>query len=151
GCLAWMWALMDAYLRGTVPGAPAAVFLAIGIAYCLTFGWYILRGYAYAGARVPVATVCFLTVIALALDHLQGEIGINYFLIPLLIAGFGLPPRRAVIALSVVGVVTMVDGIAMAHALTGTVVLQTVLVAPGVLLFGGSAMGLRYLLSTLAA
>src|SRR5438046_241538 len=146
-----MWPLADAYMRGTVQGARAAVFLAVGTVYCLTFVWYILRGYAYTGPRVPVATVCFLTVLALALDHLQGEIAINYFLIPLLIAGFGLPPRRAVIALSVVGVVTMVEGVAVAHALTGTVVLQTVLVAPGVLLFGGSAMGLRYLLSTLAA
>jgi two-component system sensor histidine kinase DesK len=150
-CLALMWPLADAYMRGTVQGARAAVFLAIGAMYCLTFVWYIFRGYAYTGPRVPVTTVCFLTVIALALDHLQGEIGINYFLIPLLIAGFGLPPRRAVIALSAVGVVTMVDGIVLAHSLTGTVVLQTVLVAPGVLLFGGSAMGLRYLLSTLAA
>src|SRR3989442_4887750 len=119
--------------------------------YCLTFVWYVFRGSAYTGPRVPVATVSFLTVVALALDHLQGEIGINYFLIPGLVAGFGLPPRRAVIALSVVGVVTMVDGIVLAHSLTGRVVLQTVLVAPGVLLFGGSAMGLRYLLSTLAA
>jgi two-component system sensor histidine kinase DesK len=150
-CLALMWPLADAYMRGTVQGARAAVFLAIGAMYCLTFVWYIFRGYAYTGPRVPVTTVCFLTVIALALDHLQGEIGINYFLIPLLIAGFGLPPRRAVIALSAVGVVTMVDGIVLAHSLTGTVVLQTVLVAPGVLLFGGSAMGFRYLLSTLAA
>jgi two-component system sensor histidine kinase DesK len=150
-CLALMWPLADAYMRGTVQGARAAVFLAIGATYCLTFVWYVFRGSAYTGPRVPVAMVSFLTVVALALDHLQGEIGINYFLIPLLIAGFGLPPRGAVIALSVVGVVTMVDGIALAHALTGTVVLQTVLVAPGVLLFGGSAMGLRYLLSTLAA
>ncbi len=150
-CLALMWPLADAYMRGTVQGARAAVFLAIGTVYCLTFVWYILRGFAYAGPRVPVATVGFLTVIALALDHLQGEIGLNYFLIPLLIAGFGLPPRRAVIALSVVGVVTMVDGIVLAPSLSGTVVLQTVLVVPGVLLFGGSSMGLRYLLSTLAA
>ncbi len=150
-CLALMWPLADAYMRGTVQGSRAAVFLGIGAMYCLTFVWYVFRGSAYTGPRVPVATVSFLTVIALALDHLQGEIGVNYFLIPGLIAGFGLPPRRAVIALSVVGVVTMVDGIVLAHSLTGTVVLQTVLVAPGVLLFGGSAMGLRYLLSTLAA
>jgi two-component system sensor histidine kinase DesK len=150
-CLALMWPLADAYMRGTVQGARAAVFVAIGAIYCLTFVWYVFRGSAYAGPRVPVAMVSFLTVLALALDHLQGEIGINYFLIPGLIAGFGLAPRRAVIALSVLGVVTMVDGIAVAHALTGTLVLQTVLVPPGELLFGGSAMGLRYLLSTLAA
>jgi len=150
-CLALMWPLADAYMRGTVQGSRAAVFLGIGAMYCLTFVWYVFRGSAYTGPRVPVATVSFLTVIALALDHLQGEIGVNYFLIPGLIAGFGLSPRRAVIALSVVGVVTMADGIVLAHSLTGTLVLQTVLVAPGVLLFGGSAMGLRYLLSTLAA
>ena len=150
-CLALMWPLADAYIRGTVQGSRAAVFLGIGAMYCLTFVWYVFRGSAYTGPRVPVATVSFLTVVALALDHLQGEIGINYFLISGLIAGFGLPPRRAVIALSVDGVVTMVDGIVLAHSLTGTVVLQTVLVAPGLLLFGGSAMGLRYLLSTLAA
>src|SRR3989441_11074161 len=142
-CLALMWPLADAYMRGTVQGARAAVFLAIGAIYCLTFVWYVFRGSAYTGPRVPVAMVSFLTVLALALDHLQGEIAINYFLIPLLIAGFGLPPRRAVIALSLVGVVTMVEGIAVAHALTRTVVLQTVRVAPGVLLFGGRGLGLR--------
>jgi two-component system sensor histidine kinase DesK len=150
-CLALMWPLAEAYMRGTVQGARAAAFLAIGAIYCLTFVWYVFRGSAFTGPRVPIAMVSFLTVLALALDHLQGEIGINYFLIPGLIAGFGLAPRRAVIALSVLGVVTMVDGIALAHALTGTLVLQTVLVPPGELLFGGSAMGLRYLLSTLAA
>jgi two-component system sensor histidine kinase DesK len=150
-CLALMWPLADAYMRGTVQGARAAVFLVVGATYCLTFVWYLLSGYAYARPPVPVAIVSFLTVLALALDHLQGEIGINYFLIPLLIAGFALPPPRAVIALSVLGVVSIVDGIALAHSLTGQVVLQTVLVVPGVLLFGGSAMGLRYLLSTLEA
>jgi two-component system, NarL family, sensor histidine kinase DesK len=149
--LALMWPLADAYMRGTVQGARAAVFFSIGATYCLTFVWYLLRGYVYTRPQVPVAIVSFLTVLALALDHLQGEIGINYFLIPLLIAGFGLPPRRAVIALTVLGGVSIVDGLALAHSLTGQVVLQTVLVAPGVLLFGGSAMGLRYLLSTLAA
>ena len=150
-CLALMWPVPDAYMRGTVQGPRAAVFLAIGAVYCVIFVWYAFRGHVSAGPRVPVAAVSVLTVLALLLDHLQGEIGINYFLIPLLIAGFGLSPRRAVIALSVVGVVTMADAIALAPSLTGTVVLQTVLVAPGVLLFGGSAMGLRYLLSTLAA
>ena len=85
-CLALMWPLADAYMRGTVQGARAAVFLAVGTVYCLTFVWYILRGYAYTGPRVPVATVCFLTVLALALDHLQGEIAINYFLIPLFVS-----------------------------------------------------------------
>ena len=149
-CLALMWPVPDAFMRGAVHDEQAAVFLAIALAYSVVFVWYCLRGYRLQGQGVVVATVLFLTLLAVALDHLQGDIGINYFLIPLFIAGFGLSLRPALIVLTVLGVVSMVDGIVLAGSLTGKVVLGTVLVFPGVFLFGGSAMGLRYLLSTLA-
>ncbi len=49
-----------------------------------------------------------------------------------MVAGFGLRPRQALIALAVIGAVTMVDGIQLTKLQTGQLVVQTVLVIPGI-------------------
>jgi two-component system sensor histidine kinase DesK len=119
-------------------------------AYSGIYGWYCLHGHRIRDTRVPLATAALLTLLALALDHLSGEVANNYFLIPMLVVGFGLRPRYALVALGLVGAITTLDGILLARMPTPQLVLQAVLVVPAVALFGGSAMGLRYLLTTLA-
>jgi two-component system sensor histidine kinase DesK len=133
-----------------VPGTAGAVLGAAVATYCLVFGWYCLFGHKLRDVRVPIAVASMLTVLALALDHLTGEVAANYFLIPLLVAGFGLPPKPALLVLALVGAIAMLDGILVAKVPVAQVVLQTALIVPAVGLFGGSAMGLRYLLQTLA-
>jgi two-component system, NarL family, sensor histidine kinase DesK len=148
-CLALMWPAVAVYQQGEVRGTAAFVSAGAGAAYCVIYGWYCLLGYRARDARFDVATVTALTALAVALDHLDGTVANNYFLIPLLVAGFSLRPKPALVALALIGAVSMVEGVILARQPTEQVVLQTVLVIPSVFLFGGSAMALRYLVDTL--
>ena len=150
GWLFLLWPPLDAYLRGKVPGLRGAV-LAVGlIVYTLIYAWYCLAGHVLRHRLIPVATVASLTVLAVVLDHLSGEAANNNFLIALLVAGFALPTRRALIAFFLVAAIMIVEGILLAKLPAGPLILQLVLTLPSVVLFGGGAMGLRYLLASLA-
>lgn len=148
--LSLMWPVIDAYARGTIHGPESVLFGAAGAAYVLTYGWFCLFGFTIRDARVRVAVVATLTLLAVALDHLAGQESTNYYLLPLLVAGFSLRPKLALVALAAIGAVAMLELILLANVPIAVVVLQTVLVVPGVALFGGSGMGLRYLVTTLA-
>jgi len=91
-----------------------------------------------------------LALLAVLLDHVGGEVSLNYFLIPLLVAGFSLPARRAIIALGLVGTLCLLELVLLARMPIGETVLEAILIVPVVVLFGGSTMGLRYLLDTLS-
>ena len=148
--LALMWPAVEAYLQGTVVGTAVPIFGVAAVAYCAIYAWYCLFGFRSHGLAVPSATVGSLTLVAVALDHLAGQVSANYFLVPLLVAGFSLPLRRALIALGLVGATTLLEVILLARLPIAELVLQAVLVLPGVVLFGGAAMVLRYLLDTLS-
>jgi two-component system, NarL family, sensor histidine kinase DesK len=145
-----VWPAVDTYQQGGLAGTRLVLAGGGVVAYSLIFGWYCLYGYRIRDARVPMADAALLTLLALALDHLTGQAANNYFLIPLLVVGFGLRPRPALVALAVIAAITLLDQIVLLKAPMGEVVLQSVLVIPGVVIFGGAAMGLRYLLRTLA-
>lgn len=150
--LAWlflMWPVLGVALQGGVVGVRAGALVAALLAYSAMYAWYCLLGYRIRDTRVTLATIAVLTLLALALDHLSGLPANNYFLIPLLIAGFSLRPKSALITFAVVGAVSVLEVILLARLPTAQVALAAVLVVPGVVLFGFSAMGLRYLLATL--
>ena len=148
--LALMWPAVEAYLQGIVRGAAVPIFGVAAVVYSVVYVWYCFSGFRSHGLAVPSATVAALTLLAVALDHLSGQMSANYFLIPLLVAGFSFPPRRALIGLGLVGATTLMEVILLARLPIAELVLQAVLVLPGVVLFGGSAMVLRYLLDTLS-
>ena len=151
--LAWlflMWPVLGVVLQGGVVGVRAGALVAALLAYSAIYAWYCLRGHRTRDPRVTLATIAVLTLLALALDHLSGLPANNYFLIPLLIAGFSLRPKSALITFAVVGAISVFEVILLARLPTAQVALAAVLVVPGVVLFGCSAMGLRYLLVTLA-
>jgi len=151
--LAWlflMWPVLGAPLRGTVVGLRAVVLVAALVAYCVIYGWYCLKGFRVRDTRAHVATVALLTLLAVALDHLAGEAANNYFLIPILIAGFSLRPKAALVAFAVVAAVSALDVVLLTRLPLPQVIFAAVLVVPAVALFGGSGLGLRYLLTTLA-
>jgi len=89
-------------------------------------------------------------MLAVVLDHLSQEGSLNYFLIPVLIAGFSLRPKAALVALGVVGTVAASDVVLLTRLPLAQVIFAAVLGVPSVALFGGSGLGLRYLLTTLA-
>lgn len=148
--LSLVWPAVDTYEQGALVGTRLLLAVGAVVAYSLIYGWYCLYGYRIQDARVPIANAALLTLLALALDHLTGQAANNYFLIPLLVVGFGLRPRPALIALGVIGGIMLLDQLSLLKAPIGEVVLQSVLVIPSVAIFGGGAMGLRYLLKTLA-
>src|SRR5438046_9417435 len=150
GWLFLLWPPLDAYLRGKVPGLRGAV-LAVGlIVYTLIYAWYCLAGHVLRHRLIPVATVASLTVLAVVLDHLSGEAANNNFRSALLVAGFALPTRRALIVFFLVAAIMIVEGILLAKLPAGPLILHVLLTLPSVVLFGGGAMGLRYLLASLA-
>jgi len=145
-----MWPVVVDYMRGLVHGANTAIFGISAVLYCGIYVWYCLAGLKLRGRMVPSATVGSLALLAVLLDHVGGEVSLNYFLIPLLVAGFSLPARRAIIALGLVGTVCLLELVLLARMPIGETVLEAVLIVPVVVLFGGSTMGLRYLLDTLS-
>jgi two-component system, NarL family, sensor histidine kinase DesK len=147
--LALTWPAVTAYLHGIVHGITAVVFGVAAVLYCGIFVWYCLAGFRLRGLVVPSAIVGSLTLLAIALNHLSAELSMNYFLIPLLVAGFSLPPRRAVTAIVLIAAVSVLEVILLVRLPIGEAVLEGVLVVPAAVLFGGSTMGLRYLLETL--
>src|ERR1700716_3369822 len=151
--LAWlflMWPVLGAHLRGTVVGLRAVVLVAALVAYSVIYGWYCLQGHRVRDTRAQVATVALLTLLGVALDLLSGEAANNYFLIPVLIAGFSLRPKAAFIAFAVVAAVSVLVVVGLTRLPLEQVIFAAVLVLPAVALFGGSGLGLRYLLTTLA-
>ena len=148
--LALMWPVVVDYMRGLVHGANTAIFGISAVLYCGIYVWYCLTGLKLRGRVVPPATVGSLALLAVLLDHVGGEVSLNYFLIPLLVAGFSLPARRAIIALGLVGTLCLLELVLLARMPIGETVLEAILIVPVVVLFGGSTMGLRYLLDTLS-
>jgi two-component system sensor histidine kinase DesK len=148
--LALMWPTVVAYMHGALRGMAVPIFGMVAVVYCGIYVWYCLSGFRLRGPVFASATVGSLTLLAIALDHLSGEMSMNYFLIPILVAGFSLPPRRAVIALGFVGAISLLELILLVRLQMGEAVLEGVLIVPALVLFGGSTMGLRYLLDTLS-
>lgn len=145
-----VWPAVDTYQQGGLAGTSLVLAFSAVVAYSLIYAWYCVYGYRLRDQRIPIADAAFLTLLALVLDHLTGAAANNYFLIPLLVVGFGLRPRSALIAISLIGAINLIDQLVLLKAPGGEVGLQSALIIPSVVIFGGGAMGLRYLLGTLA-
>jgi two-component system, NarL family, sensor histidine kinase DesK len=150
--LAFMWPVIDAPQKGLVPSDYVALFALSAGAYVVVYSWYCLWGHTRRNAAVPVGTVLVLTLLALALQHLVGMPNFNYLLIPLAVAGFALAPRLALLTIACVATASILDAVLLdgANLPAGRLALRLALVVPVVLLFGGGAMALRYLLNTVA-
>jgi two-component system sensor histidine kinase DesK len=148
--LVFMWPVIDAYQTGPLAPDSVVIFLLSAGAYAGVYCWYCLWGHTSRNAAVPVATVVLLTVLALALQQLAGAPNFNYLLIPLAVAGFALAPRLALIAIAFVTTASLVGTVLLASVASGQPAIRLALIVPVVLLFGGGAMVLRYLLNTLA-
>jgi uncharacterized membrane protein len=147
--LAFMWPLVDAYQRSLLPAGSAATFALSAGAYAVIYSWYCLWGHKSRNKAVPMGTVLALAVLALALEHLVGRPDFNFFLIPLVVAGFALVPRVALIAIALVSAAAVLDAVLLDSRPAGRVALQLALLFPSLSLFGAGAMALRFLLNML--
>ena len=146
-----LWPVIDAYQSGAVTGAKVGFYGGLAVAYVAIYSWYCLFGSKWRGPEAAILTVASLTVMATVLNHLSSRVDHNFYLIPMMVAGFSLRARLAVIALVSVSAVTTIDGILLLmKAPTQQVVFQAALVIPIAVLFGGGGIGLRYLLATVS-
>lgn len=143
--------VVTGYVQGGLDGTRLTLAAAAALVYSLLYGWYCVSGYRIRDSRVVLANAAILTVLALALNHLIGRPTNDNFLIPFVVVGFGLGPRPALIAIGVIAGINLLDNLPfLTNAPVGEVVLQLVLVVPGIVLFGFGAIGFRYLLETLS-
>ena len=150
GAIVLMWPVVDAYQRGAITGPLIFVYGGLAVIYALIYAGYCLFGSRRSPSQFAIATVVLLTVMAVALNHLARQADDNLYLIPMMVAGFSLRTRVALVTLACISAVAIVDGILVTPAPIGKVVLDATLVIPIAALFGGGAMALRYLLTTLA-
>ena len=148
--LVFMWPVVEAYQARLVPSEYVAIFVLSAAAYAVIYSWYCLWGHTSRNAVVAVGTVVVLTLLALALQQLVGMPNFNYVLIPLAVAGFALPSRLALVTIALVTIASLFEAVLLGNVGSGQLAIQLALVVPVVLLFGGGAMALRYLLNTLA-
>jgi two-component system sensor histidine kinase DesK len=147
--LAFMWPVVDVLQKDLLPSDYVAIFALTASAYLVVYTWYCLWGHKTRNDAVPIGTVLLLTLLALALQHLVGTPDLNYILIPVAVAGFALAPRPASITIAFVATAAFLDAGLLANSPAGQLALQLALLLPVLLLFGGGAMALRYLLNAL--
>jgi len=147
--LVLMWPVVDAYQSGSITADRASIFGFTGAAYALIYGWYCLQGYKRRSVVVPIATALGLSLLAVVLEHLVRMPEANFFLIPMMVAGFGLTTRYAVLLIAVVTATSIVDTIATGSLPPSRNIVQALILIPAALLFGGAAIALRYLMNTL--
>jgi two-component system sensor histidine kinase DesK len=148
--LVFIWPVIDAYQKSLLPSDYVAIFAISAGAYAVVYSWYCLWGHTSRNAAVSVGTVLLLTLLAVALQYMVGTPNFNYVLIPLGVAGFALAPRPALITIAFVATASIFDAFLLDNVPSGQVALRLALVFPVLVLFGGGAMALRYLLNTLA-
>ena len=145
-----LWPVIDAYQSGAVTGPKVGVYGGLAVVYVATYSWFCLFGSKLRGPQAAILTVASLTGMATVLNHLSGRVDHNFYLIPMMVAGFSLRTRMAVTTLVAVSAVTMLDGILLLKTPSAQAVFQAALVIPIAVLFGGGGMGLRYLLATVS-
>jgi two-component system sensor histidine kinase DesK len=145
-----MWPVIDNYQRGVVGGVRAGVYGALAVSFALVYCWFCLLGSRSSGWQAALLTVISLTALAVTLNHLSAQLDDNLYLIPTMVAGFSLPTRIAIVALACIAAVAGTDGFLISRTPNGRAVLDAAIVVPIGLLFGGGAMGVRYLLRTVS-
>ena len=135
--LALLWPVIDSYQRGLIRGQAVPVFAGATVAYCVAYGWYSMWGFKLRGLAAPAATVIALTILGVVLERVRAQPDANFFLISLMVAGFGLTPVIALIAIGLVGAISVGDTILLAGSMTPELAVQLALYIPVILLFGG--------------
>ena len=119
--LSLVWPAVDTYDQGGLVGIRLPLAAGAVVAYTLIYGWYCVSGYRIRDPLAAIADAALLTGLALALDHLTGAAANNYFLVPLLVVGFGLRPRPALIAIGLIGAINLLDQLLLPKAPVGEV------------------------------
>jgi two-component system sensor histidine kinase DesK len=145
--LAWLvlvWPLLGVF-HESLPPPRLAAFVAAFALYAGLYAYFCFGARRRRDFRVVAFLVVALTLLALALSALSGLETPNTFILPIIVAGFGLSPRPALAV--VAGLAVLGSGLpasriglsAQESAITAAVFL------PQLVLAGGAAMGLRYL------
>jgi two-component system sensor histidine kinase DesK len=150
GWLVLLWPVLGAFFHLHLPGLQVAALAAAIVLYAAVYAYYCFWGYRRRDRSFVLATVASLSLLAIAINELSTIKTLNPYIIPLLVAGFGRRPRRAVVPIAGITVVGMTEAL-IGRALSAQETLVAIaLFLPQVLLFTLAAMGLRYLLEVQA-
>src|SRR5215813_8521649 len=146
GWLVLFYPVVGAIFHLHQPRERIAVLVAVLVVYSAVYAYYCLWGYRRRDQRFVLAVVAGLSLLALAANELSTVRRTNPYLIPILVAGFGLPRRRALIAISIIALVSVIEPFIGTTLPLEEVVVASLILLFEVVLFGLAAMGLRYLL-----
>lgn len=150
GWLILLWPVASAFGHGRLgPPRTGALLVALTV-YVGTYAYFCFRGYRNRGPWVVAVQAVALSLLALAINALSGVRTPNPFVVPIMVAGFGLRPRPAAVAVAALTGVALADTFTVAGFSAQVVVLEVLFLAPQMLLWGAGAIGLRYLLDVLA-
>ena len=151
--LAWLVLLnpvVGAIFHLHLPRERVAVLVAVLVVYSAGYAYYCLWGYRRRDQRFVLALVAGLSLLALAANELSTVRTANPYLIPVLVAGFGLTPRRALSAIPIIALVSATEPFIGLTVPPEEIVAGALTLLFEVFLFGLAAMGLRYLLEVQA-
>lgn len=131
--LVFMWPVIDALQKSVLPAGYVAMFALTAGAYVVVYGSYCLWGHSNRNEAVPVGTAILLTFLGLALQHMAGAPDFNFFLIPLVVAGFELTPRPALMNIAFVATAATLDTVVLDNLPPARRALQLALVFPPLL------------------
>jgi two-component system sensor histidine kinase DesK len=151
--LAWLvllYPVVGAIFHLDLPRERIAVLVAVLVVYSGGYAYYCFWGYRRRDQRFVLAVVAGLSLLALAANEISTDRTANPYLIPIVVAGFGLPPRRAGIAIAIIALVSVIEPFIGTTLPLSEVVIASLILLFEVVLFGLAAMGLRYLLDVQA-
>ncbi len=151
--LAWLILLYPAVgviFHGGLPQSRVTPSVALLAVYVSVYGWYCLQGHRLPSPAIPLAVAAACSGLGYGVNHLSGALTLNVYLLPVLVAGYGLRPRLALPTIFAITALGLYDSLAPLHLQAGDMVALLAIFLPQMLLWGAGAMGLRYLLRVLA-
>ena len=147
--LSWLvllWPVVGAFFHLQLSAFRVAGLSAALAAYAGIYAFFCFRGYRRRDPPFVVAEVTALSLLGLAVNEISGLKTPNPFLLPLIVAGFGLRPRPGFLAIVILSAVALTDTFVGLHVAPGEAGVELAVLSPQLLLAGVAAMGLRYLL-----
>src|SRR5262245_65959240 len=109
GWLVLFYPVVGAIFYLHLPRERIAVLVAEIVVYSAVYAYYCLWGYRRRDQRFVLAVVTGLSLLALAANELSTVRTANPYLIPVLVSGFGLTPRRALTAIPIIALVSATE------------------------------------------
>jgi two-component system sensor histidine kinase DesK len=151
--LAWLvllWPVLGAFFHLQLSPLRAAALTAALALYTAVYVFFCVWGYRRRDLSFVAGEVVLLSLLGLAVNEVSGLKTANPFLLPLIVAGFGFPRRWGLIVILALSASALADSLIGQGLPPQEIAVELAVLLPQLLLIGGAAMGLRYLLDVQA-